>query len=64
MPEFVIKQDLAKCIGCGFCVALCPGNWKMADSKSKPIKTEVTSIGCNKTAAENCPVQCIKIIKR
>jgi ferredoxin len=36
----------------------------MDDSgKAKPKKTEVEEIGCNKKAAEVCPVQCIKIEK-
>jgi len=61
MP-FKIIHDREACIGCGACAAVCPVNWKMADDgKSDPIKTEVKEIGCNKEAADACPVQCIKI---
>ena len=61
MP-FKIIHEREACIGCGACAAVCPDNWKMADDgKSDPIKTEVKEIGCNKEAADACPVQCIKI---
>ncbi len=63
MIKYKIKQDKSKCIGCGACVALCPKNWKMEKDKSKPLRTEITSLGCNKAAADQCPVQCIKIIE-
>lgn len=59
-----IEQDHEACIGCGACVSICPDNWEMADGgKAKPIKTSVPAVGCNKEAAEACPVQCIKIIE-
>jgi len=57
-----IIHDREKCIGCGACAAVCPGNWEMApDGKSRPKKTEVKTIGCNREAADGCPVNCIKI---
>lgn len=59
---YKIIQEREKCIGCGTCVALCPSNWKMDDDgKASPKKIEVEEIGCNKEAADSCPVQCIKI---
>ena len=58
---FIIKQDKNACIGCGACAAICPDNWEMDGGKAKPIKTEMTDVGCNKEAANACPVQCIKI---
>jgi len=58
---FKIIQDREKCVGCGACVSVC-NNWEMGeDGKAKPKKTEVEEVGCNKEAAEVCPVQCIKI---
>jgi ferredoxin len=60
---FKIVQDRNACIGCGACAAVCPDNWVMEGSKSKPKKTKVDQLGCNQKAAEACPVQCIKIIK-
>lgn len=56
-----IKQDKDKCIGCGACVAVCPDNWVMEGDKAKPKKTEVGEVGCNKQAADACPVQCIHV---
>jgi len=56
-----IKQDYSACIGCGACVYVCADNWKFQGEKPKPIKTEVKEVGCNKQAADVCPVQCITI---
>jgi len=58
---YKIIHEREKCIGCGACVSACD-NWEMGDDgKSKPKKKEVEEIGCNQDAADNCPVQCIKI---
>ena len=56
-----VKQDIEKCIGCGACVTVCPDNWEFGDAKPHPIKTEVEEVGCNKKAAEVCPVKCITV---
>lgn len=58
MP-FKIILDRDACIGCGSCAAICPENWVMEGDKSKPKKTQVKEIGCDKEAADACPVQCI-----
>ena len=63
MP-YTIKQDHNACIGCGACAAICPDNWELEGGKSHPIKTELEDIGCNKEAADSCPVQCIEIIEK
>jgi len=62
MP-FKITQDRNACIGCGACAAVCPDNWVMDGAKAKPKKTDVKDLGCNQSAADSCPVQCIKIKK-
>ena len=62
MAKYKIKQARAKCTGCGACAANCPSNWMMRpDGKSAPKKTELEKLGCNKAAAENCPVKVIHI---
>jgi len=61
MVKYKIEHNREKCIGCGSCVSICPDNWKLEGSKSKPIKTELDEIGCNKAAAEACPVGAIEI---
>ncbi|MBU4369592.1 ferredoxin [Patescibacteria group bacterium] len=59
---FKIILDKNKCIGCGTCVAVCPGNYEMdSNSKARPIKEEVESFGCNRIAEEICPVKAIVI---
>lgn len=58
---WTIKHDVDACIGCGACAAICPDNWEMEGGKSKAHKTELNDIGCNKDAADACPVQCIHI---
>ncbi len=71
-----IIQNYEECIGCGTCVALCPKFWEMADDEAKArpklgkkneegnyeFEVEDKKIGCNKDAAEACPVQVIKIV--
>lgn len=68
-----IIQKHEECIGCGTCVALCPKFWEMGDDGKaypkggkKNLKTgdwelEVEKVGCNKDAAEACPVNVISI---
>jgi len=61
MSKYKIKLDKEACIGCGTCASLCPDNWVMKDNKAHAKKTELDDLGCNKEAADSCPVQCIKI---
>jgi len=67
-----IIQKNSECIGCGVCVAVCPEFWEMQDdAKAKPklgkkntngdFEFEVDEVGCNKDAAESCPVQVISL---
>jgi len=58
-----ITHDMEKCIGCGACAAVCPDNWVMEGDKSKPKKTRLENEGCDRQAADACPVQCIKVTK-
>jgi ferredoxin len=70
-----IIQEREKCIGCGSCASLCPKFWEMAeDGKSKLIgakknpetgneELEIEEVGCNREAANACPVQIIHIEK-
>ena len=62
MSKYKIIHERERCIGCGACAGICPGNWFMADDgKSKPKKTELDELGCNKQAADSCPVSCITV---
>ena len=62
-----IIHDRDACIGCGACAAVCPGYWVMADDGKSDLKgakkdvLEVKEAGCNKEAAQGCPVNCIHI---
>ena len=71
-----IIQNYKDCIGCGTCEALCPKFWKMnydearasligskKNNKTEEFELEIKDkdIGCNKEAAEVCPVQVIRI---
>jgi ferredoxin len=61
MARYKISQDHEACIGCGACIATCPGNWEMADDgKAKP-KRKVDDLECNEPAADGCPVGCITV---
>lgn len=58
MP-FKIKIDKERCIGCGACL-FCE-NFEIPENKSEPKQEVVEDIGCNKEAAEICPVEAISI---
>lgn len=61
MAKYTIVHRRDECIGCGSCVAVCPGNWVMTtDGKADPIRAE-DDLECNKEAASICPVQCIDV---
>jgi len=60
MPKFKIEVDNDKCIGCGACTAQCD-NFEMTGDKAVPKQAEVDDIGCNKEAADVCPVDAIII---
>ena len=62
MAKYKIVFHKEKCIGCGTCAAVCPGNWELKDGKGHPIKEEVKTLGCNQVAAENCPASAIEIV--
>ena len=62
MVKFKVTVDKEACIGCGACVSQCD-NFEMKDGKSMPKKAVVNEPGCNKDAAEICPVDAIKVTK-
>ena len=60
MSKYKIIFKRKKCLGCGACTSC--DNWSIGnDGKASPIKTELNDIGCNKQAAEICPIKIIKI---
>ena len=73
MAKFKIKHQKDDCIGCGACTAACPDFWEMDESYKSHLKgskkqgkievLEIDELGCNKDAADICPVECIKIKK-
>lgn len=72
MGKIKVVHRKDNCIGCGACVAVCPEYWEMQGDKShlKGAKKEgnneileVKEVGCNKDAADSCPVECIEIQK-
>lgn len=66
MAKYKIQFNEKECIGCGACEAQCPENWELDANtqKAKPKKTLLNEIGCNKDAAEVCPVDIIKIVEQ
>lgn len=55
-----ISVNKETCIGCGTCVSLCPGGFKLNDEgKSEPITQE--NIECAQQAADSCPVKAITV---
>lgn len=63
MAKYEIKVNKKECIGCGACTVQCD-NFELEDGKAHPKKSEVTELGCNKDAADVCPVGAIKITEK
>ncbi len=63
MTKYEIKVNKKECIGCGACTVQCD-NFELEDGKAYPKKAEVSELGCNKDAADVCPVGAIKIIEK
>ena len=67
MVKYKIEMVEGECIGCGLCASLCPDNWETVEKdgqlKAKPKNTEIEELGCNRDAAEQCPVNCIHIVE-
>ena len=73
MAKIILGRE--KCIGCGSCQIICPKYFELADDGKSHIKDsvkdektnneelEVVKLECAESAAEACPVECIKIIK-
>lgn len=68
-----IIHDKETCIGCGACAAVCADSWEMADDGKSNLKEgkaegsnfvkEIDDEGCNLSAAQSCPVNCIHLEK-
>jgi len=59
-----IVHDIKACIGCGACAAICPENWEMSGDKSRCKNTAPKAVGCNRQAADSCPVSCIHVTEK
>jgi ferredoxin len=61
--KIILERE--KCIGCGSCQTVCQQYWKLADDGKieylGPKELTEQGIGCNREAADVCPVQCIRI---
>ena len=57
----MIEVDREKCIGCGYCVSVCPEVFDLDKDGKCRIKDKNSKKACAKEAAEGCPVEAIKI---
>ena len=63
MVNFRVAFLEKNCMGCGNCEKICPDNWVLKDGISRPLKTELDEVGCNRKAADECPEYCIEILE-
>lgn len=58
----MVKVDGEKCIGCGACASTCEGVFEVKEGKAHVKKGQDKSKApCVKEAADNCPVNAIKL---
>ncbi|MBN1793244.1 ferredoxin [Candidatus Woesearchaeota archaeon] len=62
--SYNIIIDRERCIGCGVCAARCKNFEMKDDGKAYAKELEVKEIGCNREAADNCPVDAIMVNKK
>jgi ferredoxin len=58
-----IKVNKEKCIGCGYCVSVCPEVFKFGEDGKSRVKEGVDlekNKNCIKEAKEGCPVGAIE----
>jgi len=58
-----VKVNKNKCLGCGLCTNLCPQVFELKNGRSQIKKSANLEKNLKeiKQAAENCPVQALKI---
>lgn len=58
---YKIRVDQDRCIGCGACVATCPGSFELKNGKAHVRKGSVEKLSCEKNAEAGCPVGAISV---
>jgi ferredoxin len=59
----MVKVNKEKCIGCGYCVSVCPEVFKLGEDGKSKVKEEVDfekNKDCIKEAKESCPAGAIE----
>ncbi len=61
--DMKVTVDEETCIGCEACVDICPEVFEMVNDKAvaKTVEVPVSLIKACKEAAENCPVEAIRL---
>lgn len=58
----MVSVDQEKCIGCGLCASVCPKVFELGKDGKSHVKAGVKKkVGCEKEAADGCPVSAIKL---
>lgn len=63
MVEKFIKINKEKCIGCGFCVSVCPDVFEIGEDGKSQLKEKVdlkANEKCIREAKQGCPVGAIE----
>jgi ferredoxin len=58
-----MKVNKEKCIGCGYCVSVCPDVFEMGDDGKSQVKKDANlkdNKDCIKEAKEGCPAEAIE----
>ena len=61
-----IEVDTAKCIGCGLCVQVCPGDSLMLDERKHPVPNSAVELSCAACGAcmAICPGEAVTVVRK
>ena len=63
--EHPVTLSTGRCVGCGYCVRLCPfGIFRMEEAGTSVVEEQAAKCAADGQCQEGCPVDAIAVLKR